>query len=841
MHMCKLSMLFLIFSLFILQNVHSYGSSGHITDGKEFIVGSNSDFEEPLLAYSKISRKVDTTAKVTLQTVMNSQSLDEWLSYTSRYPNSLAKGEKAKIEKRLRELCVNLMQLSQLMNTNPTYVSTSTMESMGIELVKDVSDIPRFASMFPNSKLLDTYIESKAKTMTRDEKNLVIGAVPKSPSVTAFRRELVDNARTLNECIEAAKICLDCREELAGKCVNQLKTSSDHRRFLNLFGGTQYGDRVTEKYNEMTSKRAENLGENINTEYPDFGPVISPDGSTMYFTRNSTPDGYGGEDIYVSKLDAHGEWTKAVNVRTPLNNSEHNGVYSVSQDGQRLFLHNDYESKGNNPSITEFEGNGWSYPVTQEIPNLQASGGYHNGSLSIDGKYLLMSVKRDDSYGGKFLFWKTGGNDIYVIMKDSLEQWMEPKNLGPIINTDEEEGSVFLAADGQTMYFSSAGHGGYGAQDMFMSRRLDDTWTNWTKPLNLGSTINSYGDDDFYVIPAKGDFIYFSSDRDGLGKDDIFRIGLPIEMRPKPVAVIKGSIINKKDNKPVFAKVVYEDLESGKQLGSVNTNPVTGEYQIILVSGKKYGITPTMVTEITTEIISETFIDISVVTSYGGNSGGNSGEKSGKAVKSDKERSFGTNSGIASNGISTANSGSREMNASNSTEMGLQTNGTSIGDSKSVSKQSRSSSESNSSTKLFSESQYIDLTELKEYTVIEQKLVVVPIETGQTISLNNLFFETSSFILKKESFLELNRVVNILLENPEIKIEIGGHTDDKGSDETNRALSEKRALEVYSYLVSKSITKERLNYVGYGESKPKVPNTTESNRAANRRVELKIR
>jgi outer membrane protein OmpA-like peptidoglycan-associated protein len=142
---------------------------------------------------------------------------------------------------------------------------------------------------------------------------------------------------------------------------------------------------------------------------------------------------------------------------------------------------------------------------------------------------------------------------------------------------------------------------------------------------------------------------------------------------------------------------------------------------------------------------------------------------------------------------------------------------------------------------VIAESQYIDLVDLKEYIEIEQSLVVVPIETGQSISLNNLFFQVGSFVLKKESFLELNRIVKIMEENPELKIEIGGHTDDTGSDETNRVLSEKRAYEVYMYLIKLSVSKERLMYVGYGESKPKVPNTSEANRAINRRVELKIR
>jgi outer membrane protein OmpA-like peptidoglycan-associated protein len=833
--MSKLSQLLLLASSFILQSVYSFGIDRNVNIRKINVPVSLIYLNEPLFADFKDSKKVDTTAKVNLQTVLNSGTLEEWLLYTSKQPNILAKVEKTKIEKKLRELCVNFTQISQLVNANPSYISKSIMETMGIELIKNVNDIPRFVSIFPNSQLLDIYIESKAKSFTKDEKILVIVAVPKSQSIIPLKRELIYNAKTLDDCIEVAKICLDCREELADKCINQLETSSDHRRFLNLFSSTKYGVEVTAKYNEMTSKRAENLGENINTEYPDFGPVISPDGSTIYFTRNNTPEGYGGEDIYVSKLDAHGEWTNAKNVRTPLNNSEHNGVYSVSQDGLELFLHNDYESRGNDPSITQFEGDGWSFPVTQQIPNLKARGGYHNGSLSIDGKYLVMSVKRDDSYGGSFLFWKTGGNDIYVIAKDSIGNWIEPKNLGPIINTDEEEGSVFLAADGQTIYFSSAGHGGYGAQDMFMSRRLDDTWTNWTKPLNLGSSINSYRVDDFYVIPAKGDFIYFSSDRDGFGKDDIFRIGLPIEMRPKPVAVIKGSIINKKSNKPVFAKVIYEDLESGIQLGSVNTNPTTGEYQIILVSGKKYGITPTMITEIRTEIISETFIENTIITPKGGVALGDFGDKAEAIVSTQKDNVVGKSSVVSSK----ENSGSLDDNYSNAE---MKKNGSSASELKSRSKEYDAISETgeNTKTKLFSESQYIDLTDLKEYIVIEQKLVVVPIETGQTINLNNLFFETASWILKKESFLELNRVAKVLMENPAIKIEIGGHTDDKGSDETNMALSEKRAFEVYSYLTTHSISKDRLVYVGYGETKPKVPNTTESNKAANRRVELKI-
>ncbi|MFN4767794.1 MAG: OmpA family protein, partial [Ignavibacteria bacterium] len=130
---------------------------------------------------------------------------------------------------------------------------------------------------------------------------------------------------------------------------------------------------------------------------------------------------------------------------------------------------------------------------------------------------------------------------------------------------------------------------------------------------------------------------------------------------------------------------------------------------------------------------------------------------------------------------------------------------------------------------------------LPEYRKENQNLTLVPIETGQSITMNNLFFDTKQWTLKPESYLELNRIVKFLEQNPQVKIEIGGHTDDVGSDENNQILSAKRAYEVYQYFVSKSVTVERLLYIGYGETKPKVPNTSDYNRALNRRVELMIR
>lgn len=776
----------------------------------------------PTTQYSElvtIFPDLDVSAKIKMQLIMNSSTLSEWLRTTSEYPDIIQKADSLEVQKKIRQLCPNLNVLAQLVNTKPAYVSMRTLELIGLDYVRthqdilayrnifpsslqeqaletiairvitnfesclkvkqmfsistqhpvldsiafslirsmndvamfkkefhyssfqqtlptlalkyvvSLSDIGEYAAIFPNELLIDQIIQQREATLSRTDIIYILEKVTFSQRISVLKRRLVDISSSFDECIEASEYAKELNEELANKCLRFLSTSSDYRRFLKYFKQTEIGRDQQFKYYELISKEAENLGDQINSEYGDYAPKISPDGETLYFIRRDHPDGYGGEDIFVSYLDEYEEWSTAENIGVPLNNDRPNGVYSVSQDGQELFLHNQYQDRGNNPSITRIEDQVWSDPETQYIPELNSNGNYHNGSLSVDGKYLLMSVNRYDSFGG---------NDIYVILKDEFGNWQEPINLGETINTYAEEGSVFIAADGQTIYFSSAGHPGFGDQDMFMSRRLDNSWTNWSTPVNLGEHINSPEEDNFYVIPAKGDFIYFSSTRDGFGKEDIYRIGLPMEMRPKPVTLVKGRVFNRKDNQSIPATVYYEDLETGEVLGSVRTNSKTGEYQIILVVGRKYGY---------------------------------------YAV----------------------------------------------------------------ADKYLSQSENMDLVHLPEYRKENQNLTLVPIETGQSITMNNLFFDTKQWTLKPESYLELNRIVKFLEQNPQVKIEISGHTDDVGSDENNQILSAKRAYEVYQYFISKSVTIERLLYIGYGETKPKVPNLNDYNRALNRRVELMIR
>jgi OOP family OmpA-OmpF porin len=158
-----------------------------------------------------------------------------------------------------------------------------------------------------------------------------------------------------------------------------------------------------------------------------------------------------------------------------------------------------------------------------------------------------------------------------------------------VINTAGEESAPFLASDDKTLYFSSNGFSGYGGTDIYVSRRLDDTWTNWSEPENLGPEINSPLEDLFFNIPANSDFAYYSR---GVTETntDIFRVKLPIVKNPEPWVTVKGKVVDKATGDPLGAKIIYERLPEGKDIGIAQSNPETGEYEIRLPAGHQYGI-----------------------------------------------------------------------------------------------------------------------------------------------------------------------------------------------------------------------------------------------------------
>ena len=481
----------------------------------------------------------------------------------------------------------------------------------------------------------------------------------------------------------------------------------------------------------------EKLNDSVNSPYKELRPLISPDGKELYFSRRNHPDNIAGtdddEDIWVSRLDTvTGEWTKAVNLSRPLNNKHPNFVSAITPDGNSvmLVLGNKYNENGKmtaGVSISTRIEDGWSEPKNFEIENDYNYSPKANYFMANNRKVLILSVERDDSYGDR---------DLYVSFLKGDSTWSEPVSMGPVINSAAEESSPYLAADDKTLYFSSKGFSGYGKDDLFISRRIDDSWTNWTVPQNLGPDINSPDDDQFFMITPSGEYAYYS--RGNVNTDlDIYRLKIPVVYKPAPVILVKGKVINAKTNEPITAKIIYEQLDTGVEVGYTNADPTTGEYQILLPAGANYGFLA----------MKDGFVPLS---------------------------------------------------------------------------------------------ENIDLQELKEYKEIERDLYLVPLEVGVPFRLNNIFFDFDKSVLKKESFPELNRMLELMNDNPDMTFEIAGHTDWIGTDEYNFGLSQRRASAVYNYFIENGITKERLSPIGYGESRPIATNATDEGRAKNRRVELII-
>ncbi len=328
------------------------------------------------------------------------------------------------------------------------------------------------------------------------------------------------------------------------------------------------------KYSEAVGL-PENLGAGVNSQYYDHLPIIAPDGKTLYFARKFALDNLGKEnrdDIYFAKKMPTGQWGKAENIGEPLNNEYNNYVAFVSADNQRIYLANHYKKKaedGVSMSTREKSGK-WGKPKALNIKKFYNYNIFSDIHLNINENTMLLCLERDDSYGDL---------DMYVSFKYADGSWSEPQNLGPKINSVGAEGSAFLAADDKTIYFSSSGRQGFGSYDMYMTKRLDNSWMNWSEPINLGDKINTPKMDIYYSIPPQSDYIYYSSEESYYGLNDLYRIKLPKEARPEPVDLNKilADAPLKKEVLPNVDKTV-NDLKN-QQINTVPqpviTNPVT--------------------------------------------------------------------------------------------------------------------------------------------------------------------------------------------------------------------------------------------------------------------------
>jgi hypothetical protein len=342
---------------------------------------------------------------------------------------------------------------------------------------------------------------------------------------------------------------------------------------------------ICNKASYFTDKIA--LTDRVNSTSFEVKPVISPDGKTLYFHRQNYKENTGGkkddQDIYVSRL-TNNEWSAAENIKGPLNDNLPNGVAAVSSGETSLFLINEYlapNQQRQGLSFSEKTINGWSFPKKIEVKNFYNKSQYIDYFISPTQNEMILAVQRDDSFGDQ---------DLYVsFYDDATSTWTEPLNLGSEVNSVISETSPFLAADGKTLYFASDGFLGYGGFDVYVTHRLDDSWTNWSFPENLGPIVNTFDDDLYYTVSAAGDQAYFVST---VNKDrNIYRIPLPAIYRPEPVVLLSGRIFNQGTALPEEAEVKVRWHEESDVIGSGKSDPVTGEYKLVIPAGGIYDYT----------------------------------------------------------------------------------------------------------------------------------------------------------------------------------------------------------------------------------------------------------
>lgn len=313
--------------------------------------------------------------------------------------------------------------------------------------------------------------------------------------------------------------------------------------------------------------KIENMGSVINSKYDDKTPCISADGHKLVFTtrRPETTDaptdvegdGKYFEDIYISLWDTvNHKWQQAEGVPGNVNTDAYDAATSISPDGKQIFIYkndiNDNESRGGDIFVSKIVNNKWKTPEPLGKP-INTSYWEGGACISSDGKTLFFTSERKGGYGH---------SDIWMVKRLGKNEWDKPVNLGPDINSEYDEGGVFLAPDGKTLFFCSNGKGSMGSQDIFKSTLENG---KWGKPVNLGYPINSERKDGPFVVSADAQTGYFSSDRKGgLGEIDIYTVNL------SDIGILEKDNKKKENNGLSILKGVVRDGFEGSGIQGVD-------------------------------------------------------------------------------------------------------------------------------------------------------------------------------------------------------------------------------------------------------------------------------
>lgn len=458
----------------------------------------------------------------------------------------------------------------------------------------------------------------------------------------------------------------------------------------------------------------------INTEGSEYIPVLSADGKIMYFVGAERADNYAMEDIFYSQKQADGSWSEP-KIEEFFSGPSNEAVVSMSADGNNLVLF-----ISGKPHISTRTSTGWSEPAAILLQKPYAWIGM--ASITRNGEALIFEAKESVS----------STINIFVALRKKNGNWDMPFDIGSPINTRMDERTPFLHSDFKTLYFSSTGHGGQGSFDVFKSTRLDDTWKNWSTPVNLGPNVNTAKNEFGFCIPPAGNVAYLATSI-GFPDQDIMRIPLDSASRAEEQVVITG-VLKDGRGQTLRGEITVEDAVTAKLLQTVTVRP-DGAYSFSVPKTAKINYYATGDSLVSTK---KTFVDVSTYKSE---------------VAEEK----------------------------------------------------------------------VDIVTVKEVAT-----------EGKALELRDLLFDFAKSDLRTESQTELKRIyANIKSFN--WAIEVGGHTDNVGSEQSNLQLSTRRAQAVRDFLVTQGYPADKITFKGYGSAVPMMENNSETGRARNRRVEIKVK
>ncbi len=432
------------------------------------------------------------------------------------------------------------------------------------------------------------------------------------------------------------------------------------------------------------------------------------------------------------------------------------------------------------------------------------------------------------------------GEDVYVseLINDV---WSDPELLPAPINSMADDFGASFTGDGQTMVYVRCGtKESVGKCDLYMSNKEG---TVWTEPKNMGNVVNSKAWDSQPTINSDGTMIIFTSTRDGgYGESDLYLTtinhlgdwGIPVNM---------GSIINT----PLSDKSPYIASDGKSLYYASEGHPGFGGSDIFysLFENARWSEPKNVGAPINSSGDDTNFTISASGIAYFASSRGSAANYDLYEVELPdalKPKASVVLQGLVSNANTSAPIGAVVLIEDMVTGelIALNKSNELTGEYLIVLPAGRSYSVSASKDGFFFYSQSFDLPKDASYQEINKDILLEPIEKGTKVVLNNIFFESGRAELKPISYVELNRAVQLLKDNGTMVIEVGGHTDNVGSEDLNKKLSQSRADAVVDYMVLAGVEQARLQSKGYGEAMPIADNTSTEGKKANRRTEFVI-